>query len=100
MANTNMEIVFEGDKLYKLLELFDLIDLYDLLKEHNITEESLKFMQSSHINELFPKELLGRKIIFEQRLKEWQIEQGVKAQRPDQDQQNPFLLVFLVRLMI
>ncbi|XP_049303933.1 uncharacterized protein LOC105233704 isoform X4 [Bactrocera dorsalis] len=46
--------------------------------EHNITEESLKFMQS--INELFPKELLGRKIIFEQRLKEWQIEQGVRVE--------------------
>lgn len=40
MSNTNMEIVFEVDKVYKILELFDLLDLYELLK--GICENNVK----------------------------------------------------------
>ncbi|XP_046802942.1 uncharacterized protein LOC111688945 isoform X2 [Lucilia cuprina] len=62
------------DALKDILTLLKGDVFLDIFKEHNIETNALKYMTPSHLDIIVPKELFGKRIIFEHHLKIWQSE--------------------------
>ncbi|KNC20639.1 hypothetical protein FF38_06891, partial [Lucilia cuprina] len=70
----NTRIMESEDALKDILTLLKGDVFLDIFKEHNIETNALKYMTPSHLDIIVPKELFGKRIIFEHHLKIWQSE--------------------------